>query len=578
MTEFKYEKPAKRVAAALFAVLSGYASFAVADIKLERGAPLMSYETLKSEVYIPDFSYSGYKNGVEEPPTADGIIIEVAKFGATPNDNQDDSAAIQRAFDAANKIEKPVIIRFESGTYRITTVLKINRSDFVLQGQGAGTMGTELHFPRPLRHVDRSTALDELRSYIRRLDKRQKEPDLNVDEYFSEYSWSGGFIWIQAPKTRPAPYLEEFDPPIHPLSEITSGVRGESQFTAADTSAIAAGQIIQLQWLNRAGQGSGILKAIYGKQHTLAGSHHWTFEDRPLVRQTVRVKSIEGNKVTIADALLHDIDDAVPAQVASWRGLVNVGIEDMHLSFPDSPSFGHHLEEGYNGIYFTSAFDSWARNLKITNADSALLSYNSANLTFENIVTDGNRTAHYAVHMGNVHNVIAKDLRVLNHVRHSLTFNTQSTKCVYQNAEVFVAPVLDQHAGANHQNLFDAVTVHAPARERNGKKAIAIYDGSGAGYWQPGHGGYNTTWNLKILVSGGAHPGEKVALEGVDEGPMAIIVGIHGNREFEIDYRPEPLISILNTKISDIPSLYDHQLSERLKTLASTANITESPR
>ena len=578
MTEFKYEKPAKRVAAALFAVLSGYASFAVADIKLEQGAPLMSYETLKSEVYIPDFSYSGYKNGVEEPPTADGIIIEVAKFGATPNDNQDDSAAIQRAFDAANKIEKPVIIRFESGTYRITTVLKINRSDFVLQGQGAGTMGTELHFPRPLRHVDRSTALDELRSYIRRLDKRQKEPDLNVDEYFSEYSWSGGFIWIQAPKTRPAPYLEEFDPPIHTLSEITSGVRGESQFTAADTSAIAAGQIIQLQWLNRAGQGSGILKAIYGKQHTLAGSHHWTFEDRPLVRQTVRVKSIEGNKVTIADALLHDIDDAVPAQVASWRGLVNVGIEDMHLSFPDSPSFGHHLEEGYNGIYFTSAFDSWARNLKITNADSALLSYNSANLTFENIVTDGNRTAHYAVHMGNVHNVIAKDLRVLNHVRHSLTFNTQSTKCVYQNAEVFVAPVLDQHAGANHQNLFDAVTVHAPARERNGKKAIAIYDGSGAGYWQPGHGGYNTTWNLKILVSGGAHPGEKVALEGVDEGPMAIIVGIHGNREFEIDYRPEPLISILNTKISDIPSLYDHQLSERLKTLASTANITESPR
>ena len=578
MTEFKYEKPAKRVATALFAVLIGYTSLAVADIKMDGGAPFMSYETLMSEVYIPDFSYSGYKNGVEEPPTADGTIIEVAKFGATPNDNQDDSAAIQRAFDAANKIEKPVIIRFESGTYRITTVLKINRSDFVLQGQGAGTMGTELHFPRPLRHVDRSTALDELRSYIRRLDKRQKEPNLNVDEYFSEYSWSGGFIWVQAPKTRPAPYLEEFDPPIHPLSEITSGVRGESQFTVADTSAIAAGQIIQLQWLNRAGQGSGILKAIYGKQHTLAGSHHWTFEDRPLVRQTVRVKSIEGNKVTIADALLHDIDDAVPAQVASWRGLVNVGIEDMHLSFPDSPSFGHHLEEGYNGIYFTSAFDSWARNLKITNADSALLSYNSANLTFENIVTDGNRTAHYAVHMGNVHNVIAKDLRVLNHVRHSLTFNTQSTKCVYQNAEVFVAPVLDQHAGANHQNLFDAVTVHAPARERNGKKSIAIYDGSGAGYWQPGHGGYNTTWNLKILVSGGAHPGEKVALEGVDEGPMAIIVGIHGNREFEIDYRPEPLISILNTKISDIPSLYDHQLSERLKTLASTANITESPR
>ena len=177
--------------------------------------------------------------------------------------------------------------------------------------------------------------------------------------------------------------------------------------------------------------------------------------------------------------------------------------------------------------------------------------------------------------MGNVHNVIAKNLRVKNRVRHSLTFNTQSTKCVYQNAEVFVAPVLDQHAGANHQNLFDAVIVHAPAREKDSKKVMSIYDGSGAGYWQPGHGGYNTTWNLKVLVSGGAHPGERVTLEGLDEGPMAIIVGIHGNRQFEIDYRPEPLVSILNTYVSEVPSLYDYQLSKRLDALRSASAKTK---
>ena len=569
LNRIKRKRLAQKACLALLTAFFGHAVSSQGDKDLPQHTQLLSYETLRSETFIPDFSYAGYQNGEQRLPVAEGVVIDVAKFGALANDGQDDSAAIQRAFDAANKIEQPVIIRFEAGTYRITSVLRINRSDFVLQGQGAGEMGTELHFPRPLRHVDKSPSLDELRTYIRRLNKRQKEPDLNINEYFSEYSWSGGFIWIQAPDTRPAPYLEELDPSIEVLSTITSGVRGEDQFTVADSSAIKAGQIIQLQWLNRAGQGSGILKAIYGEHHALAGSHHWTFKERPLVRQTVRVRSIEGNRVTIADALLHDIDDTVPAQAAAWIGLVNIGIEDMHLSFPDSPTFGHHLEEGYNGIYFTSAFDSWARNLKVTNADSALLSYNSANLTFENIVTDGNRTAHYAVHMGNVHNVIAKDLRVLNRVRHSLTFNTQSTKCVYQKAEVFVAPVLDQHAGANHQNLFDAVTVHAPVREQDGKKTIAIYDGSGAGYWQPGHGGYNTTWNLKILVSGGAHPGDKVTLQGVDEGPMAIIVGIHGNREFELDYRPKPLISIVNTQVAEIPSLYDHQLSERMKASAS---------
>jgi hypothetical protein len=138
---------------------------------------------------------------------------------------------------------------------------------------------------------------------------------------------------------------------------------------------------------------------------------------------------------------------------------------------------------------------------------------------------------------------------------------------VYHNAEVFIAPVLDQHAGANHQNLFDTVTVHAPAQNRGGRKVIPIYNGSGASYWQPGHGGYNTTWNLKVLVSGGAHPGEKVILEGVDEGPMALIVGVHGNREFGLDYRPQPLLSVLNKPVSEAPSLYKYQLRKRLNAL-----------
>ena len=559
---------------AFTALLIGYSSTSVAsdqfleDINRDKkGDPSMSLETIRGKVFVPDFSYAGYQNGLTVLPEAEGFIVDVAKFGAKPDDGKDDSAAVQRAFGAANKIAGPVVIRFDAGAYIISSILKITRSDFTLQGQGAGVDGTKLHFPRPLRHIDSSKSLDELRTYIRRLDKRQREPDLNIDEYFSEYSWSGGFIWVQAPNTRPAPYLEEFDPPIDVLSTIKSGKRGERQLVASDTRGIKAGQIVQLQWINRTGPGAGILKSIYGSDYALAGSHHWTFKERPLVRQTVRVLSVDGKTVTLADELLHDVNEALPAQIASWQGLVNIGIEDMHISFPDSPSFGHHLEQGYNGIYFTSAFDSWVRNLKVSNADSALLSYNSANLTFDNIVTDGRRTAHYAVHMGNVHNVIAKNLRIFNPVRHSLTFNTQSTKCVYHNAEVFNAPVLDQHAGANHQNLFDTVTVHASAKNRAGKKVIPIYNGSGASYWQPGHGGYNTTWNLKVLVSGGAHPGEQVILEGVDEGPMALIVGVHGNREFDLDYRPRPLISVVNKTIPEAPSLYRYQLHKRLNAL-----------
>jgi len=525
---------------------------------------ILSQRTTEDREYLPDFSYAGYRNGAEELPVASGKVILVDEFGAQADDEADDTKAIISAIAKANETRGPVIVRFGSGRYRITEVLKIERSDIVLQGQGSGPGGTTLFFPRPLNQVDKSASLDELRKYIVDLDKRQREPDKNLDEYFSEYSWSGGFLWIQKPGTRAAPYLTEYDPAIDVLTDVVGGKRGKNTIEVSATDEIRVGKIVQVQWLNRKGPTAGIIQSLYGSESGTAGSHHWTFPDRPLVRQTTRVAAIDGDTVTLADPLLHDVNEDIPAQIASWEGLEEVGIEDLHLEFPTAPWFGHHLEQGYNGIYFASAYDSWARNIRITNADSGILSYNSANLTYKGITTDGIRKAHYGVHMGNVHNVLAQDVKVFNPVLHSLTFNTQSTKCVYKDAEVFVTPILDQHAGSNHQNLYDNVTLHTRATASEDGPVAVVFDGSGAGYWQPGHGAFNTTWNLQVLINGGAHAGESVTILGTDEGPMARIVGLHGNRTFELDYRPEPYVELLNVPLDTVPSLYDYQLRKRL--------------
>jgi len=166
--------------------------------------------------------------------------------------------------------------------------------------------------------------------------------------------------------------------------------------------------------------------------------------------------------------------------------------------------------------------------------------------------------------MGNVHNVLAENITIMNPVLHSLTFNTQSTKCVYKNAVVLVTPTLDQHAGANHQNLFDNVTLHMRAVDKGDGPEAPVFDGSGAGYWQPGHGGFNTTWNLRVMITGGAYPDETVTIQGLDEGPMARIVGLHGNRTFKLDYRPAPYVEMLNQEVDSAPSLYEYQLKKRL--------------
>lgn len=525
---------------------------------------ILSQETTTAREFLPDFSYAGYRNGAEALPTPTGTVIRVNDFGATPDDDGDDTKAIAAAIGAANDTSGPVVVRFGPGRYRITEILKIERSNIALQGRGSGSTGTTLWFPRPLNQIDDSNSLDELRKYIVDLDKRQREPERNLDEYFSEYSWSGGFFWIQKPGTRTAPYLKEFDPEIEPLTDIVSGNRGETALRVATARELSVGQIVQVQWLNREGPNAGIIRSLYGSESDAAGSHHWTFPDRPLVRQLSRIAAIDGDSITLSDPLLHDANETIPARLADWDGLEEVGVEDLHFEFPNAPWFGHHMEQGYNAIYFTSAYDSWARNIRITNADSGILSYNSGNLTYLDITTDGERRAHYGVHMGNVHNVLAQNVKVLNPVLHSLTFNTQSTKCVYKDAEVFVTPILDQHAGANHQNLYDNVTLHTLATATEDGPVAVVFDGSGAGYWQPGHGAFNTTWNLRVLITGGAYADEAVAIHGLDEGPMARIVGLHGNRRFALDYRPTPYVEMLNQKVERAPSLYDYQKRRRL--------------
>ena len=536
----------------------------VADQSKGKLPALLSTKTIMRDNYLPDFSFAGYGNGLAAIPDASGTVVRVDDFGASSNDEADDTKAVLAAISHAHDVAGPVVVRFSAGRYIVSEVLRIERSDFVLQGAGSGSGGTVLHFPRPLKQVDRSATLDELRQYLVKLDKREVDPDRNLDDYFSEYSWSGGFIWIQKPGVREAPYLVEYDPKIEKLADIETGARGARTIVLSSTADIDEGDIIQVQWINRTGRDAGIIKSLYGAEYESAGSHHWSFPERPLVRQASRVLTVNDRNVQLADPLLHDANDTIPAQVAAWDGLQHVGIEDLRLEFPDSPFFGHHLERGYNGIYFTSSFDSWARNIRITNADSGILSYNSANLTFRDVITDGARRAHYAVHMGNVHNVLAENITIMNPVLHSLSFNTQATKCVFRNAEVFVNPALDQHAGANHQNLFDNVTLHIKAVRRDDGPVVPVFDGSGAGYWQPGHGGFNTTWNLRVLVTGGAFADEIVTVQGLDEGPMARIVGLHGNREFKLDYRPTPYVEMLNEPLESVPSLYEYQRHQRL--------------
>jgi hypothetical protein len=485
----------------------------------------------------------------------------VTDHGAVANDGGDDSRAVLAALAAAHKVDGPVRLVFPAGRFILSDILWIRRSDIVIEGAGRGAGGTELAFPRPLRMVDKTKVLDPLRAYLVENEKRQVEPKRNIDLPFSEYSWTGGFLWAMKPETTAT---------AAPAVDLLAGQQGGKTVRLSAAAGLRGGDVVSIQWHPTNGPDSGIIASIYGKG-VKAGSHHWTTPERPLVVQTTRIEAIDGKVARIADPLLHDISPAIPAKLARWDGLTNVGIRDLALVFPEGQSFGHHLEQGYNGIHLNDVFNGWIVGLRISNAESGILTDNSASVTIRDIVTEGERDAHYAVHVGAVHNVLVSDLLIANPVLHSLTFNTRSTKSVYQRATVLRMPTLDQHAGANHQNLFDDVTLHIAARPSKAGPVYPLWDGSGASYWQPGHGRFNTSWNIRVMVQSGALPSETVQLTGLDEGPDARIVGVSGNRSFAVDYRPAPYVERLNDPMRDVPSLYDYQLNRRLESARRTS-------
>jgi len=512
---------------------------------------------------LPDFSYAGYGFGVAPIPADAGAVIDVTDHGAIPDDGLDDSKAVLRALAAANAVKGKVTLRFPKGRIQITEVLRITRSDITLDGAGNGAGGSELWFPRPLKLIDKSHDYDELREYLVREKKQQVEPEHNIDYLFTEYTWAGGMIFVAPAGSRPVSYDGTKDVRDPVLANGVSGKQFARTLTVNDASKLKVGDVVQLQWFSVDGPKSQILKSLYGDTDLPIGSHHWTFPNRPVVAQATRVAAVRGKTVTLGDPLLHDVRADQPAVVADWTHLSNVGIQNLRLQFPEAPAFGHHLEQGYNGIYMTGVFDGWVKKLTIDRADSGILTDNAASLTIADITTTGDRRAHYSVHVGAVHNVLVKDLKVENPVVHPVSINTRSTRSVFLRSVVDKEAIIDQHSGSNHQNLFDAIEMHIDPKQGKDGWHYQLWVGGGAPYWKPGHGLYNTLWNAKLVVPESVPADAAVAITSGLEGPGERIVGLHANRNITVSYDPAPYIEGTGQAVDAAPSLYEYQLARR---------------
>ncbi|MEP5364811.1 MAG: glycosyl hydrolase family 28-related protein [Reichenbachiella sp.] len=523
---------------------------------------IISDESIKEEVYLPDYSFAGYRFSEEEIPSSPkGKIIDVIEFGALPDDGLDDSRAILTAMAAAHEVEGPVVVQLPPGKLILSEIIYIRRSNLVLRGAGSGQGGTTIFCPRPMSFLKNPPELKELREYLIELNKRQREPENNIDLPFSQYAWSGGMIWTMYPGARVKNYLNKYDEAPVVLAKLAKGKKGRNKIECERIYGLKVGDIVQIEWFNNEGPEGSLIQELYNYSDLKVGSHHWNYPEHPLVVQQVQVTSIDGLTITIKDPLLQDVRSVWNCQMTAWNHLEEVGIEHFKIEFPMAPNIAHHVEDGYNGIYLTRLFNSWVSDVRIENADSGILTEESANVTIRDIITLGDKKAHYSVSMGSVHNVLVDNLTVSNKVIHPLSFNTHATKSVYHDCTIYSDPILDQHSGANHQNLFDNIKVYVNLDQ--GSMSYPLFAGGGASYWKPSHGAFTTFWNIDVHFENAFDQKGTVLLDGMNDGASARLIGVHANRDIRIEYGANAYIEGTNQSLTSHPSLFDYQLMGR---------------
>jgi len=399
---------------------------------------------------LPDFSWAGYRNGTA-PPTAPPAA-NVHDYGAVGDGDADDTEAFLAAIaDTAGVLEVP------AGRYRIEQPLKITKSDVVLRG--AGPDRTTLFFPRSLREA------------------------IGVGPFGGRHGWAwgGGWIWLEgAAPTATQPLATVVEP----------AERGSDRLRVASTANLTAGTRIRLVQYEI---DDGSLTRHLHNGHALGGKCWIEHPGTSVMDWTVRLAEVGDDWVRLEQALRIDVDPrwspAIHPVIPTVR---EVGIEELTIEFPETEYAGHHLEPGYNAVYFSDVADSWVRNVRTIHSDSALSFWHSRTSTATGLEVKG-RSGHYGINLAASQDCLVTDFEIANRSLHDLSVAMLANGNVFSNGRG-VAINFDHHRGAPYENLFSDIDVGESWRRRR------LWDSS---YTASGHysAARETFWNIRPRIS-----------------------------------------------------------------------------
>jgi PKD repeat protein len=362
--------------------------------------------------HVPNASFAGYMRG-EAPLPEVPVVVDIRSFGGAGDGVTLNDKAIRDAIEAAWR-QGGGAVWFPAGEFLIERMILLHRDGVVLRGAGPGQ--TVLRFTAPLISALGSTGSGT-----------------------QEWNWTGGLLWIGARDTfrlnaYNSPYLRwnwqtrdvapvehDEDPNVNwggswenwrtlgaagVIAELTSThARGAWTVTVDDASALWPGELVMMSWVNP--RGDNALWHEIAQHSSFAGTtlfDGWLSTAVPYFAWPVEIADVQGDQVTLAQPTRLSIlpeygvtfkrmGPHAQADVsyggrfqASGPVVEKAGVEDMTLLMDNTrETYSYNNGDGWNGLFFNRAYNCWARNVEILNAETPVNVSSAKNISIVDV-------------------------------------------------------------------------------------------------------------------------------------------------------------------------------------------------
>jgi hypothetical protein len=385
--------------------------------------------------HLGDWRRVGHRRGASDPQSP-GNVIDATSRGIQPDQPGDVSGQLQSVLDELGASGGGVL-RLSEGRYVLDRPLFIHDSNVVLRG--AGKDKTTLFFTKPLADTVRPGTF---------------------------WSWTGGQVYFTSRERLASASGEQFIAGA-PLATVAPAPRGADIVNVDSTSQITSGAMLLLEIQDTAGH--PLVQQVGGN---VAGAATYDWSTAPQLNHAtwswpVVCTVVSPTEVRLEQPLRLAISADTTARLRPLGPtLHDSGAEGFTIENQLLTQTVHNQNPGSNGVCFQAAYDCWASDIRVLNADVAYSMTAAKSCTLTNVSAGGRAMHHFTVCRAGSHDNLIQDFHLEDFTvplvegayTHGISVENMCSGNVWRRGQMDIG-TFDSHRAMPFENLRTDITL-----------------------------------------------------------------------------------------------------------------------